>query len=113
MAARPPRAAHGSAAMHTSSPFRLVRSTQSVVDPVCGMTVDPATAPARVEHDGRTYYFCNPSCAARFRADPRRYLEAKTPAEPMPPAGAPVEYVCPMDPEVHNDRPGPCPKCGM
>ena len=100
--------------MNTSSPLHLAPSTPGgVFDPVCGMTVDPATAPARVEYDGRTYYFCNPSCAERFRADPQRYLQARTAPEPMPPAGAKVEYVCPMDPEVVSDRAGPCPKCGM
>ena len=39
----------------------------AAVDPVCGMSVDPATAPAQVVHEGRTYYFCNPSCAANSR----------------------------------------------
>ncbi len=42
----------------------------AAVDPVCGMSVDPATAPAQVVHEGRTYYFCNPSCAGKFEADP-------------------------------------------
>jgi Cu+-exporting ATPase len=80
------------------------------------MTVDPATAPAKVEHEGKTYYFCNPSCATRFRADPHRYLDSKSAPEPMTPAvppGSAVEYVCPMDPDVVSDHPGPCPKCGM
>jgi Cu+-exporting ATPase len=95
------------------SPLHLLGSAPVVVDPVCGMTVDPATAPAQVEHGGRTYYFCNPSCATRFRANPQRYLEEKAPAEPMPPAGPNVDYICPMDPEVRSDRPGACPKCGM
>jgi Cu+-exporting ATPase len=80
-------------------------------DPVCGMMVDPATAAASHVHDGRTYYFCCPSCKTRFQGDPQRYLGG-TPA----PAPAPVKgavYVCPMDPDVVSDRPGPCPKCGM
>ena len=42
-------------------------------DPVCGMSVDPATASATVQHDGCTYYFCNPGCATTFTADPSRY----------------------------------------
>ena len=46
----------------------------AAVDPVCGMTVDPATAPAKVEHEGRTYSFCSTSCAHKFEADPHRYL---------------------------------------
>jgi YHS domain-containing protein/uncharacterized membrane protein YraQ (UPF0718 family) len=44
------------------------------VDPVCGMTVDPASAAARADHDGRTYYFCNPGCHDRFVADPSAVL---------------------------------------
>ena len=87
--------------------------TSSAIDPVCGMTVDPATAPASLVHEGRTWYFCCPRCAERFRADPGKYTGA-APA-PSPPA-APVEgavYTCPMHPEVVSDHPGSCPKCGM
>ncbi len=82
------------------------------------MTVDPASAPASVEHEGKTYYFCCPHCAQKFRADPERYLDPRA-SEPhgAPPATAPpggkVEYICPMDPEVVSDHPGSCPKCGM
>ena len=54
-------------------------------DPVCGMTVDPARAAATVEHAGKTYFFCNPGCAVKFRADPDRYLAPK----PHPPAPSP------------------------
>ena len=43
-------------------------------DPVCGMTVDPATAPAHAAYAGRTYSFCGPGCADRFTADPAGYL---------------------------------------
>ncbi|HKB35989.1 MAG TPA: YHS domain-containing protein, partial [Gemmataceae bacterium] len=90
----------------------------SVKDPVCGMTVNPATAAASFEYQGQKYYFCNPSCAQRFRADPERYLHGPPSPEVMheavkPPGGAKVEYICPMDPEVLSDRPGSCPICGM
>jgi YHS domain-containing protein len=47
-------------------------------DPVCGMTVDPATAKASglaVEHDGVTYYFCGRGCMLDFRDDPGKYLD--------------------------------------
>jgi Cu+-exporting ATPase len=87
-------------------------------DPVCGMLV-PADAQLRAEHDGQTYVFCNPRCRERFVADPRRYLEAKTPAgmEPAPPpAAAPpaaTEWTCPMHPEIVRPGPGSCPICGM
>jgi Cu+-exporting ATPase len=82
-------------------------------DPVCGMTVDPASARASSEYQGRTYYFCCPSCKARFEADPERYLHGKplTPPAAPPPPG--TVYTCPMDPEVRQDHPGACPKCGM
>ena len=40
------------------------------LDPVCGMTVDPARAAGHVEHDGTTYYFCSKGCVAKFTADP-------------------------------------------
>ncbi len=85
----------------------------SVIAPVCGLTVPPETAKATRTHDGRTYYFCNPKCAAKFEADPARYLEpaAPRPSEPPPPAG--TRWICPMDPEVESDKPGPCRKCGM
>ena len=42
-------------------------------DPVCGMTVDPATAAAHAEHGGRTYHFCSTSCKSKFEADPAKY----------------------------------------
>lgn len=47
--------------------------SQKVLDPVCGMSIDPTTAAATVEHEGRTYYFCSTHCAAGFRADPAKY----------------------------------------
>ena len=84
-----------------------------VVDPVCGMTIDPADAAGHTEHKGQTYYFCNPSCLERFEADPDRYLDPGR-KEAAPPAGAgAAEYTCPMDPEVRQRGPGACPKCGM
>jgi Cu+-exporting ATPase len=81
------------------------------IDPVCGMTVDPAT-PLRTQHGGTTYYFCAPSCLERFRADPERYLAPKTAA---PPTMAELDaiYTCPMHPEVRQKGPGACPFCGM
>ena len=46
----------------------------TVKDPVCGMTIDPATAAATREHEGITYYFCNPGCADKFDQDAARYI---------------------------------------
>jgi len=45
-------------------------------DPVCGMMVDPETAPAKTENQGQTYYFCAPGCKAAFERDPEKYLKA-------------------------------------
>ncbi len=86
----------------------------SAIDPVCGMTVDPATAAGSSVRDGVTYYFCNPHCLEKFQGDPQRYLTSKEQVPVKPQAGVGgVEYFCPMDPDVVSDRPGPCPKCGM
>ena len=88
------------------------------VDPVCGMTVDPDHAAGQSEYEGRTIYFCAAGCKRRFDADPGRYLGSggKPPAAaaPEPPTAVPgATYICPMDPEVRQDHPGACPKCGM
>ena len=45
------------------------------VDPVCGMTVDPARAAGVSERDGETYYFCAPGCKRAFEANPQQYLK--------------------------------------
>jgi len=125
-------------------------------DPVCGMQVDPASARAKTEYGGRTYFFCCAGCAKKFEAAPEQYLKPRpmpsgpisapnltmiSPAAgpaasikktvPMHPSAAHAasaggavaalgiktpalaDYVCPMDPEVHENKPGACPKCGM
>ena len=45
------------------------------IDPICGMTVEPATAAGRFDHDGETYYFCSTRCLDRFRAAPNQYVK--------------------------------------
>jgi P-type Cu+ transporter len=91
----------------------------TMIDPICGMTVDPQHAAGRHEYHDQTYFFCSAHCLHRFQADPEHYLHGRhTPAMPEPPAPLPApgthrEYVCPMDPDVVSDRPGPCRRCGM
>jgi Cu+-exporting ATPase len=80
-----------------------------VIDPVCGMTVDPHTAKHRAEHHGHTYYFCAASCRSKFIADPQKYLGTRAP-EPVVEGAT---YTCPMHPEIRQIGPGPCPICGM
>src|SRR5262245_21513896 len=101
------------------------------------MTVDPAKAAGHFEHDGTTYYFCSKGCLAKFAADPQKYLSGtpepmkahgvtpavisigslKKPTAPgtghPAPAAKPVQYTCPMHPEIVQDGPGSCPICGM
>ncbi|MBB3228716.1 Cu+-exporting ATPase [Luteibacter sp. Sphag1AF] len=79
-------------------------------DPVCGMTVDPATAKYSAEHHGTTYYFCGARCKDRFVADPQSFLAPRPVAAPAP---AGTIYTCPMHPEIRQVGPGSCPKCGM
>ncbi|HXZ17059.1 MAG TPA: heavy metal translocating P-type ATPase, partial [Roseiarcus sp.] len=81
-------------------------------DPVCGMTVDPATAKHRADHGGETVYFCSARCREKFIAEPARYLGPKTEA-PSKPALAGAIYTCPMHPEIRQVGPGTCPICGM
>ena len=51
---------------------------QLATDPVCHMQVDPSTAAAMRDHEGRNYFFCAVGCAEAFEADPVKYLEGST-----------------------------------
>jgi P-type Cu+ transporter len=80
-----------------------------VIDPVCGMTVDPHTAKHRADYHGHPYYFCSAGCRTKFVADPKKYLGAR---EPEPVVEGAI-YTCPMHPEIRQSGPGACPICGM
>src|SRR4051812_18495856 len=85
-------------------------------DPVCGMSVDPKTVEGgSLKHEGVRYFFCKSRCRERFRLDPARFLgRTDGPAdEALSGASTHAIYICPMDPEVRQDHPGPCPICGM
>ena len=82
----------------------------TVIDPVCGMTVDPAKTPHHATHDHHEYHFCGARCRERFMAEPAKFLGPKEPEVAMP---AGTIYTCPMHPEVRQEGPGSCPKCGM
>jgi Cu+-exporting ATPase len=84
-----------------------------VKDSVCGMDVDPATTPHHHEHRGETYHFCGARCRERFASDPEGWLSgaARNNASAVAPEG--TKYTCPMHPEIVQDGPGACPKCGM
>jgi len=99
------------------------------LDPVCGMTVDPSKAAGAFDYKGTKYYFCSKHCLHSFGTDPERYLSKKADGAHghhhhaqhvmMPvhiskkPKAPGSQYTCPMHPEIVQDRPGSCPKCGM
>ncbi len=95
---------HAGCSTHTAD------SGAKAVDPVCGMTVDPATAAHRAAHEGRDYFFCSAGCRTKFVAEPDRYLGEKPQPAPVVPGAI---YTCPMHPEVRQEGPGSCPICGM
>jgi len=107
------------------------------IDPVCGMTVDPTrNKGGSFEHGGKVYYFCGQGCRIKFESDPDGWLKSgpkgmkAMAAQPMPltlkrpaprtpgpqdprtPGPEPV-WICPMDPEIRESKPGDCPICGM
>ena len=81
-------------------------------DPVCGMSVEAGKQTPSITHKEQTYLFCSEGCAEKFRADPQRYLSGHDTETPAP-ADPARTYTCPMHPEVVQDKPGACPKCGM
>ncbi|KJZ64625.1 heavy metal translocating P-type ATPase [Pseudomonas fluorescens] len=80
-------------------------------DPVCSMTVTEQSV-HKLTHEGRPYYFCSAKCQGKFAANPLQYLTLAPPAETAPAAAGTI-YTCPMHPEIRQDHPGNCPKCGM
>jgi len=106
---------------------------QQVHDPVCGMSIDPASAAVTLEHEGSSYYFCSQHCADRFNAVPQTFIQSphhnltgeisssghssehaefQHPVKSAQLTGA-NDYTCPMHPEIRQSGPGNCPKCGM
>ena len=84
----------------------------TALDPVCGMTVKITDTSRKHDHQGTTYHFCGEKCRTRFKADPYFYLSGNAKIRGKL-AVKGVTYTCPMDPEVVQDSPGTCPKCGM
>jgi len=83
------------------------------IDPICGMTVDEATARS-AERDGKTFYFCCDHCRQKYLgSEPVEQgltLGVLKPTSKPKPTG---KYFCPMCEGVESDKPGNCPKCGM
>jgi len=109
-------------------------SIETVKDVVCGMEINPSEATATKKYGWKTYHFCSQSCFTKFSKDPEQYAEKgsdggghsghstkasccsgaeRDKVSSAVPAFADAAYVCPMHPEVVQDHPGSCPKCGM
>ncbi len=81
------------------------------IDPVCGMTVDPATTPHHARHAGQDYHFCSAKCRERFEARPEVFLDGSAREAVQGPKD--VIYTCPMHPQIEQIGPGTCPICGI
>ncbi len=82
-------------------------------DPVCGMDVT-TDSEHHQQHAGKNYYFCSQHCAQKFEQQPEQYLNKSAKAEqPDVDVDESATFTCPMHPEVEQQGPGACPKCGM
>ena len=96
---------------HDHSPHAHVTTTTTALDPVCGMTVDPATTPHHADYKGTAFHFCSAGCRTKFIATPLKFFEPTPSTEDAMPAG--TIFTCPMHPEIKQVGPGSCPICGM
>jgi Cu+-exporting ATPase len=102
---------------HTDHNQSTPKTDNGLKDPVCEMTVT-TQSPHVFQHEGKPVHFCSAKCKAKFIADPTKYLlvpagsTAPSPATTEPAAAGTI-YTCPMHPEIRQDHPGSCPKCGM
>ncbi|MGV8928394.1 MAG: heavy metal translocating P-type ATPase [Brevundimonas sp.] len=101
---------HSHAAGHSCCSTKASAGAATVKDPVCGMSVDPATTAHRANHDDQDYFFCSAGCRTKFVADPQQYLSPRVEAAPDITGAI---YTCPMHPEIRQEGPGSCPICGM
>jgi Cu+-exporting ATPase len=83
------------------------------IDPICGMTVDAETTPWHYEAAGQRTSFCSAHCRDAFAARHNLEPAQQAPVTPKTAAATPVQWTCPMHPEIVRDAPGVCPICGM
>ena len=105
---------------HSGASAGTPPASELVLDPVCGMKIRPEDAARELQHEGQAYFFCSAGCATKFERAPQTYLESQDPAPPQAsptsseqPARDADLWTCPMHPEVVQEGPGACPKCGM
>ncbi len=90
-------------------------NSEKLKDPVCGMNV-PEQSPHYLQHAGKMFYFCSAGCKGKFAENPTQYHQSNpVNTEPVTAEinATGTIYTCPMHPEVRQDKPGVCPKCGM
>jgi Cu+-exporting ATPase len=101
-----PHSGHGATCSHPTTP-----DVPTALDPVCGMTVDPAKTAHHAHHNGTEFHFCSAGCLAKFKSDPPKYLAGAPRARTGAAPGA--IWTCPMHPQIRQEGPGTCPICGM
>lgn len=79
------------------------------IDPVCGMQVN-RNSQFHAVHKDHEYYFCSQHCLSKFQSGAEQYLQDSPTEQTVNESSL---YTCPMHPEVVQDHPGSCPKCGM
>jgi Cu+-exporting ATPase len=95
-----------------------IDTTEEIKDPICGMTTESPEEFISYKRQGETYYFCSEHCLNKFKADPDKYIRPETESAETETSGTEDKhsgqfYTCPMHPEVRQQDPGDCPKCGM
>ena len=95
---------------------KTISQRQQTSDPVCGMSTESPESYISYEYQGETYHFCSEHCLKKFQANPEQYRhdqaqESKDVPSPQEEKGS--VYSCPMHPEVRQESPGECPRCGM
>jgi Cu+-exporting ATPase len=80
------------------------------------METEDGSAFFSLEYEGESRYFCSEGCLAAFKKNPEQY--SSTQKKDLHSPGLEVSadarlYTCPMHPEVVQEGPGSCPKCGM
>lgn len=101
--------------VHGQPPQDHAAAASQLNDPVCGMPVTTQSV-HRLEHSGQSYFFCSARCREKFVVAPEKYLKPAS-QEKAPGVieikSAGTIFTCPMHPEIRQDHPGHCPKCGM
>lgn len=89
-----------------------ITSPKSFTDPICGMSTEDPDGFTPYEHDDTTFYFCSDHCLKSFKSNPDDYTGEKSKSS-VSRKSQETLYTCPMHPEIIQDKPGSCPKCGM